>query len=150
MKNSELASLKEKCFSEPPSAFVIKRLIEALETDREEIEHLKDVLHIDRSGLAQALSTCRDIANGWSWMTVGRGMYEWDDDEYTKEVGYLIAAVHEHCMKALGVSGDLVHAECCNRTSKEHPWQKEAREQRARAEALQLVVDSMQQEEGEI
>lgn len=95
------------------------RLVVALQDRdnlRAKVEALKDILHRDRSGLAEALGKCRDIARQWGWMVTGRGSYEWDDDEYKKEAGRLIKAVTAHCTTALEKSGNLVHAECCGRT----------------------------------
>jgi len=79
-----------------------------------EVERLKDVLHVDRSGLAAALYECIVIAAGWSWVPEGRGSYHWDDERYQKETGHMIDAILKHCKKALNESGK-VHVECCGR-----------------------------------
>lgn len=87
--------------------------IETLEEALAEIERLKNVLHVDRSCLAAALSKCMDIAASWSWVAEGRGSYEWDDAEYQKETGHMIDKILTHAKKSLEESGNVAHAECC-------------------------------------
>lgn len=80
-----------------------------------EIERLKDVLHRDQTGLAKALAEVVKTTEGYSWVAQGRGPYEWDDDEYRKEMGRMLAAVEGIARKALQASGNLAHRECCGR-----------------------------------
>ena len=79
------------------------------------VEQLKNVLHLDRSGLAAGLAECRKIAAGWTWIVDGRGSYEWDDERYQRETDHMITAIIRHCNDVLEKSGNLAHAECCGR-----------------------------------
>jgi hypothetical protein len=79
------------------------------------IDHLLDVLHRDRSGLATALAAVVREAEGYEWVTQGRGPYAWDDDEYRKEMGRMLDGVLGIARQALTDSGDLAHRECCGR-----------------------------------
>lgn len=78
-----------------------------------QIEHLKDVLHRDRSGLASALAHVRQIVGGYEWATTSRGPYKYDDDEYKREFGRCIDQISTVCNDAIEASGKLAHAECC-------------------------------------
>lgn len=90
-----------------------------------EVERLKDVLHLDRSGLAHALNQIRKSVNGWAWIQAGEwGSYEYQDqtvETLQKEVGNLINEANEIAHNALQVSGNLAHAECCGREKRKHP-----------------------------
>lgn len=83
-----------------------------------EIEHLKDVLHRDRSGLAAAVEEVWQTAGGYAWVATGRGPYEYDDEEYRAEMGRMVLEIVTLCSKALRESGDTAHAECCGRGRK--------------------------------
>jgi len=87
--------------------------------DEKEIERLKSVLHLDRSGLASALDECRNIAEKRLWIVDGRGAYSWDDDDYRREAGSALREIIDHCDAKLKESGDLAHAECCGRIADE-------------------------------
>ncbi len=97
-----------------------KRLREELTAEREKVakleglvESLKDSLHRDKTGLASALSSIKELIIGYSWIKEGRGPYEWDDNEYKTEFKRMadhILRITEHSLKA---SGDLVHPICC-------------------------------------
>lgn len=88
-----------------------------------ETTRLKGVLHLDRSGLANALNRVRDEARGRRWIPAG----EWGSYEYTeqtvetlrKEIGWLLDGVERVAAEALAASGDLAHAECCGGERKE-------------------------------
>src|SRR5687768_8162932 len=77
-----------------------------------EIERLKDVLHIDRSGLAKALAEVNKTVDSYHWITEGRGPYAYNDDEYRKEAGYMLEAIKKIADNGLQNSGNLAHAEC--------------------------------------
>jgi len=87
--------------------------LEELYTREHFIEVLK-ALHRDQTGLAQALLDIKYLANGWSWVTDGRGSYEWDDSDYQKEFGYCIDKVIEAVDNALFRSSKA-HQICCGR-----------------------------------
>ncbi len=84
-----------------------------------EVERLKRILHLDRTGMAKALNECRSEAQSRLEITEGRGSYEWDDDRYRREAGYALQAIIAICADALRDSGNLAHAECCGRKGKE-------------------------------
>jgi hypothetical protein len=78
-----------------------------------EITRLKDVLHIDRSGLAKAIEEIMNHVRSYTWVEDGRGCYEWDDDRYKEEAGAALRKVISMCIEALIASGNTAHAECC-------------------------------------
>lgn len=90
------------------------------EKDRE-IERLKDVLHRDQTGLAHALAQVTEKVKGYEWVTQSRGPYEWDDDEYRKEMGRMLDAIKKISTEGLEASGKLAHRECCGRNTERQP-----------------------------
>lgn len=86
-----------------------------IEQLRQEVERLKDVLHLDRSGLAAALEDVWRAAGGYAWAAEGRGPYEYDDEEYRAEMGRMVREICALARRALEASGNLAHAECCDR-----------------------------------
>lgn len=88
---------------------------------KNEIERLKNVLHRDRVGLAEALAKVREEVRSRIWVVEGRGAYRWDDDRYRKEAGYALNAIDKIAHDALVASGTLAHAECCGRTATDFP-----------------------------
>ena len=80
-----------------------------------QVEHLRDVLHRDQTGLAAALASIVKTVEGYSWVAQNRGPYEWDDDEYRKEMGRMLDDVGKQAADALTASGKLAHRECCGR-----------------------------------
>jgi len=81
------------------------------------VERLKDVLHRDQTELAGAMDLIRVTAEGYGWVAVSRGSYEWDDDEYRLEMKRMVHTIIDMSRKALNASGDLAHRECCGRTA---------------------------------
>jgi hypothetical protein len=72
------------------------------------VKRLRELLHRDRTGLAEAISRMVKEAAGRMWVTDGRGCYEWDDDRYKEEAGDALRAVIEVGKKALLDSGTIV------------------------------------------
>ena len=60
------------------------------ETPQALIAHLKDVLHRDQTGLANALVQVWRTVGGWAWVAEGRGPYAWDDERYRAEMAAMI------------------------------------------------------------
>lgn len=88
---------------------------EKWEAAEKEIEFLKDTLHIDQTGLAAGLAQVNKIANGYRWVTEGRGPYEWDDNKYKEEMGNMLDNISEAAIKALNNSGAIAHSVCCKK-----------------------------------
>lgn len=88
---------------------------DTIESLKAEVEHLKDVLHRDQTGLAKALAEIGQTVAGYSWVASNRGPYEWDDDVYRLEMGRFLKDVGDRAAAALKASGDLAHRECCGR-----------------------------------
>lgn len=96
---------------------------EALEALRAENATLKDALHRDQTGLAQALADVQKIAAGYAWICEGRGPYRYDDGRYRQETAHLISDVTLRAGRALRESGNRAHALCC---PARHPLSQEA------------------------
>lgn len=79
------------------------------------IERLKDVLHIDQTGLAAGLAEVNKIVEGYRWVTEGRGPYAWDDDKYKEEMGNMLDNISEAATKTLNSSGAIAHSVCCGK-----------------------------------
>src|SRR5579863_796223 len=62
---------------------------------------LHDMLHTDQTGLAAGLEAVLKTVAGYRWITVSRGSYEWDDEQYRQEMGYMLDAVHKCAEEAL-------------------------------------------------
>jgi len=78
-------------------------------------EELLSALHRDQTGLAEALAEVVRTCNGYSWIAEGRGMYDYDDDGYRKEVGRCLEEIKAKALMALRDSGKLAHHFCCQR-----------------------------------
>jgi len=73
-----------------------------------------EALHRDQTGLAAAMNRIIQIANGYSWLAEGsRACYEYDDEEYFKEIGYCLDKIIQEAEQALKDSGDKAHQVCC-------------------------------------
>lgn len=70
-------------------------------TSKTKLEQLHDMLHTDQTGLAAGLEAVLKTVAGYRWVETSRGSYEWDDDEYRKEMGYMLDAVHKCAEGAL-------------------------------------------------
>ena len=105
------------CRDMAPVADELNRLAARVKELEAEKERLKDVLHLDQTGLAAGINACREAARGWSWLAAG----EWGSYDYTQhteetlrgEVRNLLDAIEERGLRALQKSGKLAHAECC-------------------------------------
>lgn len=80
-----------------------------------QIETLKSALHEDQTGLALALTEIWRTAISYSWVAAGRGLYEWDDPKYRKEMGRMIADIIARAENGLTQSGSRAHKHCCGR-----------------------------------
>jgi hypothetical protein len=74
-----------------------------------EVERLKALLHRDKTGLAKGLEDVLKRARAAGWIAEGRGSYEWDDDRYRQETGWLVRDVASIALAALKASGTLVN-----------------------------------------
>lgn len=83
----------------------------------ENCERLRDVLHRDRSGLADGIDRIRKIVKGWWWIPAG----EWACYDYTEQTAETIRTEFSNCLRqveevaesTMKASGSLAHAECC-------------------------------------
>jgi hypothetical protein len=83
--------------------------------DKEHFIEVLEALHRDQTGLAKALNAVLDVLDSYSWLAEGsRGSYEWDDDDYYKEIGRCFDAISEVCELALRRSGES-HQICCDK-----------------------------------
>lgn len=61
---------------------------------------MHEMLHTDATGLVRGLEQVIGLVAGYEWVTEGRGPYEWDDDEYRKEMRRMLdgirAVAQEH------------------------------------------------------
>ena len=71
----------------------------------ESLEHARDALDRDHTGLSKALGRVLDLIQSYSWIRDGRGSYSWDEDEYYEEVGRAFDAISSVAHKALVHSG---------------------------------------------
>lgn len=75
---------------------------------------VRDVINIDRTGLAAGLNHVQAVARGWSWIaegTWGPYSYEYQTVEtLQREVSYLITSVLSACDRALKQSGKRADA----------------------------------------
>jgi ABC-type transporter Mla MlaB component len=117
----------------------ISTIEKKLASAQTEIKNLKDVLHIDRSGLASAIEKIQKIAASYSWVAEGRGSYSYDDAEYQKEAGRMVDEITSFCEKVLTESGNIAHAECCGRGVKIN-WKEKAISAQAAVEACKLFI----------
>jgi len=53
----------------------------------EEVTRLKAVIERQRTLAVEWGARFRESLNGYAWLEIGRGPYEWDDDEFHKEFG---------------------------------------------------------------
>lgn len=74
---------------------------------REALQYARDRLRRDKTGLAVALDRIRQEVAGRSWITEGRGPYEWDDDRYKEEAGDALRTVLSIAKDALAASGAI-------------------------------------------
>ena len=85
----------------------------------ENCERLKDVLHRDRSGLADGIDRIRKLVKGWWWVPLG----EWACYDYTERTAETMRTEFSNCLRqiedvalsTMKASGNLAHAECCGR-----------------------------------
>jgi hypothetical protein len=82
---------------------------------KEHFVELVEALHHDQTGLLKALRRIRALVNSWSWVTDGRGSYEWDDPNYQKEFGYCIDRVVEEIDDVISRRKQRGHDLCCDR-----------------------------------
>ncbi len=84
----------------------------ALAEAAREIERLRTLIDLDRTGLAEALSKVKQTASGWDWLAApdgGRMSYsadEWSEAVIRREVADLITNVEQIVDAALKASGD--------------------------------------------
>lgn len=108
-----------------------------------EVARLRDLLNIDRSGMAHALVEVQRIVGGWAWLPQGEwGSYEYDEQTEAAlraEVGTLIDAVVETATAALRASGD--NAIAAFRPDTIRSLQGERERLRATLAALLAAVD---------
>lgn len=90
---------------------ITRHALEKLADLEAENTRLKDALHEDQTGLAAAISEMVRLASARAWILDGRGLYEWDDDEYRKEAGYALTEIIDFGRNALLDSGNLAHGE---------------------------------------
>ena len=83
-----------------------ERQIKGLEL---QVGALREALHRDKTGLADALAKVIVEAKARRWVVEGRGCYEFDDDKYRKETGFALDAIEKIAYDALGASGELAH-----------------------------------------
>lgn len=87
-----------------------EELLELLRDRNQEIERLKRLISLDRTGLSAALDSVIREASSRLWVTDGRGPYAWDDDRYKDEAGQALRGVIKIAKRALAESGDRVTA----------------------------------------
>ena len=73
-----------------------------------------EALHIDQTGLAQAMYEIEASIQRWTWATESRGCYEWDDDEFYKEFANCLGILSEQVATALRKT-NKAHQLCCNK-----------------------------------
>lgn len=56
---------------------------------------MHDMLHTDQTGLVRGLEQVVGLVAGYEWVAEGRGCYEWDDDEYRKEMKRMLDGIRE-------------------------------------------------------
>lgn len=84
--------------------------LEARDAEHEaEAKRLKGLIDRDGTGLAAALVEVKKRAEGGRWISEGRGSYKYDEDDYRKETGWLVADVVRIAAEALRASGNLAN-----------------------------------------
>lgn len=58
-----------------------------------DVAHLRHVIDRDRYIVAAGTSAIQNVIRGRAWLFEGRGPYEWDDDDYRKEFGAVLADI---------------------------------------------------------
>lgn len=58
-----------------------------------QMDKMHDMLHTDATGLVRGLEQVLGLVAGYEWVTEGRGPYEWDDDEYRKEMRRMLDGI---------------------------------------------------------
>lgn len=86
---------------------MIRALVATYDALVARVTMLRNALNRDRTGLAAALVEVIRTADGYSWVTWGRGSYEWDDERYREEPGRALAAIKGLAHKALQSSGTI-------------------------------------------
>lgn len=86
---------------------MLRALVDVFDTLVARVTMLRNALNRDRTGLAAALVEVIRTADGYTWVTWGRGSYEWDDERYREETGRALAAIRGLAHKALQDSGTL-------------------------------------------
>ncbi len=71
---------------------------------------LSAALNVDRTGLAAGLVEAINTAQGYLWVTEGRGSYSYDDPRYRAETGRALHAIIASATASLRRSGDLATA----------------------------------------
>lgn len=75
-----------------------------------EVKRLRDLLEHDRRSLISAIAHMVGSARSRSWIRDGRGMYEWDDEDYRLEAGWALDDLIRIGEQALAESGSRMIA----------------------------------------
>lgn len=73
-----------------------------------QVAALKDMFERDATGLATALLNIRKHAEGYAWITQGRGSYEWNDDRFFEEAGHALRPIIEMAKAAYPRSAEAI------------------------------------------
>jgi hypothetical protein len=110
------------------------------EQAQQTIALLEDALVGDASDLWDVTTAIKKEMEGRSWITEGRGLYEWSDDDYRKEAGWAFEAVLNIIAKVQPPAARRVHQVL--RKSKDGPARR-LREAEQRAEQAEQQVATL-------
>jgi hypothetical protein len=117
-------------------------LCEQLGQAQQTIAMLEDALVEDASDLWDVTTAIKKEMEGRSWITEGRGPYEWSDDDYRKEAGWAFEAVLSIIAKVQPPAARRFHEVL--RKSKDGPARR-LREAEQRAEQAERERDEMKE-----
>ena len=87
--------------------------------DKEHFIEVLEALHVDQTGLANSLVKIKELVEGYSWITEGRGPYPYDDDRYREEIGHCLDEISKEVNAAL-TKTSKAHQICCNKYGHVH------------------------------
>jgi hypothetical protein len=80
---------------------VASEVHKAVVKERIEINRLHDMLHRDQTNLARGLEQVLGLVAGFEWTATTRGPYEWDDDDFHKEMGSMLSQIRAAAQNAI-------------------------------------------------
>lgn len=88
----------------------VRTLVAQRDLAQASVARLNQALDNDHAQLSSALLKIRVHAKGFTWITEGRGSYEWDDDRYREEAGNALRPIIEWAEEAYGRDATVISA----------------------------------------